>query len=103
MTKPVAVPTVPTGPSDAEFAEAHRRLIGDSSIQFELKGVDPPQPPPQWLQSLADFLSSIWPAIEILVEGLQRMQIGFHRRSALTTMRASFVSHRHDDRQMTVR
>ena len=67
MTKPVAVPTVPTGPSDAEFAEAHRRLIGDSSIQFELKGVDPPQPPPQWLQSLTEFMNAIWPAIEILL------------------------------------
>lgn len=73
MTKPVIVPSVPPassaplGPSDAELAEAHRRLLGDGSIQFELKAIDPPQPPPQWLVALGDFLNSIWPAIEILL------------------------------------
>ena len=66
MTKPMAAPAVPIGPSDAELAEAHRRLIGDTSIQFELKAIDPPQPPPDWLLALERFLQPLWPAIEIL-------------------------------------
>ncbi|MGE0180554.1 MAG: hypothetical protein AB7O91_12135 [Sphingomonas sp.] len=67
MTKPAAGPTAPLGPSDAELAEAHRRLLGDSSIQFELKAIDPPQPPPQWMLSLEELLRSLWPVIEILL------------------------------------
>lgn len=73
MTKPVVAPSTPSGPgappgpSDSQLLEAHRRLLGDGSIQFELKGIDPPQPPPQWLRSLAELLNAIWPAVEILL------------------------------------
>jgi hypothetical protein len=58
MTMPMAVPAVvaepavPAGASDAQIAEAHRQLLADSSIQFELKAADPPQPPPDWLREL---------------------------------------------------
>jgi len=67
MVVPAAAPPVPVSPSDAEIAEAHRRLLGDSSIQFELKAVDPPQPPPDWLLALGEFLNSIWPLLEMLL------------------------------------
>ena len=58
MTKPMAAPAVPAGPSDAQIAEAHRQLLADSSIQFELKMVEPPQPPPDWLVELMRLLDA---------------------------------------------
>ena len=39
-------PPVPSGAIDpAAFADAHRQLLGDSSIQFDLPAYEPPQPP----------------------------------------------------------
>ena len=67
MTKPMAAPPVPAGPSDAQIADAHRQLLADSSIQFELKAVDPPQPPPDWLVELLRLIDAAWPLIRILI------------------------------------
>lgn len=70
MTKPMTAPvTAPPGPSDADFAEAHRQLLADSSIQFQLRPLDPPQPPPAWLEALGRFLAAIWPAVEVVFWG----------------------------------
>ncbi len=67
MTKPMAAPTLPAGPTDAEIAEAHRQLLADSSIQFELKMVEPPQPPPDWLVELFRLLEAAWPVIRVMI------------------------------------
>jgi hypothetical protein len=59
----------PAGPAPVgadEFAEAHRQLLADPSIQFELKGVDPPPTPPEWLGGLGRFLRAIMPVLEVL-------------------------------------
>ncbi len=38
------------------FAEAHRALRGDASIQFVLSRAKPPTPPPEWLRALGRWL-----------------------------------------------
>lgn len=48
-------------PDDAAFAEAHRALLSDGSIQLELPQPDPPPEPPAWLKWLADQLSNVGP------------------------------------------
>lgn len=70
MTKPMAAPAqapVPAGPSDAQIAEAHGRLIADTSIQFELKQVEPPPPRPDWLLELQRMLEAAWPVLRVLI------------------------------------
>ena len=54
------------GPDSAAFADAHRRLLADGSIQFQLDVAEPPSPPPEWVGSLGRFLSAIWPVVEVL-------------------------------------
>lgn len=67
MTKPMAAPvTAPSGPDDAVFAEAHRRLLADPSIQFQLQPPDRPEPPPAWMEALGRFLQAIWPVLEVV-------------------------------------
>jgi len=63
-----AKPPVGTAAPDATaFAEAHRRLLADSSIQFELPQPPPPPPePPRWAGPLADFIQAIWPVVQVL-------------------------------------
>lgn len=51
--------------SAASFAEAHRKLLADSSIQFELAPYKPPEPP-AWLRWLGDFLEAIFPVLRVL-------------------------------------
>lgn len=60
---PVAAPS--TEVSGQAFEAAHRRLLADSSIQFDLPGYEPPQTP-DWLRSLAEFVQGIMPVIEVL-------------------------------------
>lgn len=47
--------TQPASASDAAFAEAHRRLLADDSIQFELAPRPEPQTP-EWLKSVFEFV-----------------------------------------------
>ena len=56
-----AVPGAPPVPPDG-FAEAHRELLADRSIQFDLPLFQPPEPP-GWLRSLGEFLSGNHPVL----------------------------------------
>ena len=51
--------------SAASFVEAHRRLLADSSIQFELAAYKR-QEPPAWLRWLGEFLETIFPVLRVL-------------------------------------
>lgn len=60
--KPVdAVSTIPV----QDFAEAHRELLADRAIQFDLP-VDQPPTPPAWLGQVADFLAAIGPLLRVI-------------------------------------
>ncbi len=65
MGKPPIVTAPAPTRSDGELVEAHRRLLTDTSIQFDLPTIEPPQPP-TWLEPLARFFSTIWPVLEFL-------------------------------------
>lgn len=63
----------PAAPVDAaRFEEAHRALVGDGSIQFDLPMFEPPpqSEPSPWLQWLANFLSTDHPGLRFLLWGL---------------------------------
>lgn len=59
-------PVGPATPDASAFAEAHRRLLADSSIQFELPAPQPPPAPPRWAGPLADFIQAVWPVVQVL-------------------------------------
>jgi hypothetical protein len=50
----------------ARFAEAHRALLADGSIQFEMQPPAPPPPPPAWLQWLDQLLAGSGPLFKAL-------------------------------------
>ena len=62
--KPISAPAV--APAPQGFEEAHRELLADQSIQFELPDYRPPTPP-AWLEWLARFLSSEHPVLSALL------------------------------------
>ena len=73
-SKPPIIPEAPdaatsSAPLDpSAFAEAHRALLSDSSIQFDLPmqpPPPPPSPPPAWLRSLAEFFGTDHPALRV--------------------------------------
>jgi hypothetical protein len=47
------------------FDKAHRQLVGDSAIQFELQPYVI-QPPPAWVKALAVFFEAIFPLLKSL-------------------------------------
>ena len=53
------------GAGDAKLEAAHRALLRDGSIQFELVPYKEPEPP-GWLQPLVDFLHWMAPAVPYL-------------------------------------
>jgi hypothetical protein len=57
------------GESDVQFAEIHRRLLADDSIQFDLPAPLPPKPPPEWLKPVGDFLEWLAPFMIYLFWG----------------------------------
>ena len=63
ITRPSEAP-VPAEPE--AFAEAHRALLADRSIQFDLESYEP-APTPDWLKWLADFLSTDHPVLRSLL------------------------------------
>lgn len=56
--------------SDTRFAEVHRALRADRSIQFDLPGVEPPPKPPEWLKPLLQFIEWMSPAFPYLFWGI---------------------------------
>lgn len=50
---------------DPSFAEAHARLIADTSIQFRMTPYKPPELP-SWLRWLGEFLIEIFPLLRVL-------------------------------------
>ncbi len=48
---------------------AHRALVADKSIQFDLPGLAPPQKPPAWLEAIAAFFKWLYPAFPYLFWG----------------------------------
>ena len=61
MTVPVGQQAAGAGGADSAFAEAHAELRADQSLQFQMDGLAPQQPPPQWLEPLFRFLEAIAP------------------------------------------
>lgn len=53
-------------PSGPTFESAHQALAADKTLQFEMKGVEPPPSPPGWLQPLIDFLSAMGPLFKFI-------------------------------------
>lgn len=51
--------------SEEAFAAAHRELLADRAIQFQLQEYQPPVTP-EWLRSFGEFLRAIFPVLEIL-------------------------------------
>jgi len=52
--------------SGGSFDSAHQALAADKTLQFEMKGIEPPPPPPGWLQPLADVLQAMGPLFKII-------------------------------------
>jgi hypothetical protein len=66
------MPSTPAPLSDADFGAAHRALLADRSIQFDLPMYQPPaaRPAPRWWGGLFDWLSAEHPLLRILVYAL---------------------------------
>lgn len=45
------------------FAAAHHALIADRTLQFRMKGIDPPPKPPNWLEPLMKSLEAAGPVL----------------------------------------
>lgn len=52
--------------SGPAFEAAHQALVADKTLQFEMKGIEPPPPPPGWLQPLIEFLSAMGPVFKLI-------------------------------------
>ena len=57
--------SVPATGDPARFDEAHRRLLEDSSLQFDLLPAARPEPP-AWLRWLANLLEGSGPVLQVL-------------------------------------
>jgi len=52
--------------------EAHRRLLEDRTLQFDLDAAappPPPRPPPAWLEALGDFINALGPVMQVVFWG----------------------------------
>ena len=50
------------------FADAHRQLLGDATIQFDLPSPEPPPQPPQWVGGSLPFLQVLfWMAVAAII------------------------------------
>ncbi len=63
-----AKPPVPSGSIDpAAFADAHRQLLGDTTIQFDLPAYEPPRPPEFGGASLPFIQTVFWIVVAAIV------------------------------------
>ncbi len=58
-----------------EIADAHRQLLQDKSLQFDLPAYAPPPPPPKWAASLADLLAALGPLFQVIFWGLVALAV----------------------------
>ena len=75
---PVAAPPPPIPLDPAAFAEAHRALVSDGAIQFDLPmrpPPPPPQPPPAWLEWLSSFFGSDHPVLRVVLWGIAAVAV----------------------------
>jgi hypothetical protein len=68
MSLDAATAGQPTMSTAKPFAEAHRQLLADDTIQFDLPAYLPPKPP-EWLRPLSEFLSWLAPYMIYLFWG----------------------------------
>lgn len=61
-----SAPDVPPEVDPAAIAAAHEAVRADRSIQFDLAQPEQPDPPPDWLIRLFDWLASMGPLWQIL-------------------------------------
>lgn len=52
--------------SGGSFESAHQALAADKSLQFAMKGIEPPPPPPGWLRPLIEFLQAMGPVFKVI-------------------------------------
>lgn len=52
--------------SGGSFEAAHQALAADKSLQFAMKGMEPPPPPPGWLRPLLDFIQAMGPVFKVI-------------------------------------
>jgi len=50
----------------ASFDAAHRAMSADRSLQFDMKALEPAQPPPDWLRGLGELLTALGPVFKII-------------------------------------
>jgi hypothetical protein len=53
-------------PTGAGFDAAHQTLAADRALQFTMKGIEPPPPPPNWLRPLLELLDALGPVFMII-------------------------------------
>lgn len=56
----------PPAATGGDFDAAHRALVADRTLQFEMQGVEAPPPPPGWLQPLVEFLAAMGPVFKLI-------------------------------------
>jgi hypothetical protein len=57
------------------LTDAHRQLLADDTIQFDLRRFEPP-PVPDWLQSLAEALAGAGPVLKLLYWSVIALGVG---------------------------
>lgn len=52
--------------SGGSFESAHQALAADKSLQFAMKGIEPPPPPPGWLRPVLEALQAMGPVFKVI-------------------------------------
>ena len=71
--------TAPSQANDEAVLAAHRKLVQDSTLQFDLvRPVDqPPTEPPSWLQAIGEILSALAPLLTYVFWGGVALIVAF--------------------------
>ena len=78
MPETVSAPPPPSSLDPTAFSEAHRALLSDGAIQFDLPmrpPPPPPQPPPAWLEWLMSFFGGDHPILRVLLWGIAALAV----------------------------
>lgn len=49
-----------------DIADAHRQLLQDKSLQFDLPTYEPPAPPPKWATGLGEAFEALGPLFQVI-------------------------------------